>query len=104
MRRLFLALALVALALPMISLAACNSGGCNANALPTVTLRPPLLIDHEAPTVAGERMRVQYAPVYAAPSWQAIQSPNSCAPAYTVPGCSGGGGTGAPESIPAVRR
>jgi hypothetical protein len=100
---ILMVLALVALALP---LAGC-AGGCNTGA-PTLTLRNPFLLDREAATVAGERLRYVPQPaVLAAPSWSAVQgptyvAPNVCTPpAYTVPNpCE----PTVPEGVPAIRR
>lgn len=110
MKRFMSCLAVVLVCvLALLPLAGCSSaGGCNASAAPTLTLRSPLLIDREVPTVAGERLRyVPQPPVLAAPSWSAIQAPaytapSSCAPpAYTNP-CSPNGDP--PQSVPALRR
>ena len=96
MRRLFV----LALALVGCALSACNGNACNGNASPVISLRNPFQIDREPATVAGERARIRYAPVMEVPAWQAIQAPNACGPAFTP----GGGGSGVPESVPAVRR
>lgn len=74
MRRILLALALVALALPM---AACT--GCGQP--PTVGIRWPLTLDPEPQTVAGPRY-VQMPPQWAVPSYSAV--PGACAP--SLPG------------------
>lgn len=111
MKRFLSSLAVVLVCAAVLPpLAACSgASGCNAAAAPpTLTIRSPLLIDREAPTVAGERLRyVPQPPVLAAPSWSAIQAPayvapNSCAPpAYTNP-CGPNGEP--PQSVPALRR
>lgn len=107
MKRFLSCLLVLLVCAAVIPLAAC-AGGCNAAGAPTLTLRNPFLVDREAPTVAGERLRYVPQPaVLAAPSWSAVQgpaytAPNVCTPpAYTNP-CSPNGDP--PQSIPAVRR